>query len=73
MEIWKDIVGAEGSYQVSNLGNIRSLDRILIGKNGVSQRKKGQIMVSRINPVTGYYEFKLNISGNLMAKKLHRV
>ena len=73
MERWKGIVGAGVSYHVSNWGNIRSLDRILIGKNGVSQRKKGQIMVSRINPVTGYYEFKLNISGNLMAKKVHRV
>ena len=28
MEIWKDIVGYEGFYQVSNLGNVRSLDRI---------------------------------------------
>ena len=26
-EIWKDIVGYEGLYQVSNIGNIRSLDR----------------------------------------------
>ena len=26
-EIWKDIVGYEGLYQVSNLGNFRSLDR----------------------------------------------
>lgn len=27
-EIWKDIPGYEGKYQVSNLGNVRSLDRI---------------------------------------------
>lgn len=26
-EIWKDIKGYEGIYQVSNLGNVRSLDR----------------------------------------------
>lgn len=26
-EIWKDIIGYEGYYQVSNLGNIKSLDR----------------------------------------------
>lgn len=29
MEIWKDIKGFEGIYQVSNLGNVRSIDRIL--------------------------------------------
>ena len=27
-EIWKDIEGYEGIYQVSNLGRVRSLDRI---------------------------------------------
>lgn len=27
-EIWKDVVGYEGLYQVSNMGNVRSLDRI---------------------------------------------
>ena len=26
-EIWKDIVGYEGLYQVSNLGNVRSVKR----------------------------------------------
>lgn len=26
-EIWKDVVGYEGLYQVSNLGRVRSLDR----------------------------------------------
>ena len=26
MEEWKDVVGYEGLYQVSNLGNIKSMD-----------------------------------------------
>lgn len=25
LEIWKDVQGYEGSYQVSNLGNVKSL------------------------------------------------
>lgn len=29
MEIWKDIKGYEGEYQVSNEGRVRSLDRIV--------------------------------------------
>lgn len=28
MEIWKDVVGYEGSYQVSNLGNVKGMSRI---------------------------------------------
>jgi hypothetical protein len=33
-EIWKDIKGYEGRYQVSNLGRIKSLARMRRGKNG---------------------------------------
>jgi len=28
MEIWKDIKGYEGVYQVSNYGNVRSLKKM---------------------------------------------
>ena len=28
MEVWKDILGYEGAYQVSDLGRVRSLDRV---------------------------------------------
>lgn len=34
-EIWKDVVGFEGLYKVSNLGRVKSLQRTCIGKNGV--------------------------------------
>lgn len=36
-EIWKDVVGFEGLYEVSNLGNIRSLPH-----ETLIQRKKGK-------------------------------
>lgn len=32
-EIWKDIKGYENKYQVSNLGRVRSLERIVKSKN----------------------------------------
>lgn len=38
MEIWKDITGYEGYYQVSNLGNIKALYREFIGKDGVTKK-----------------------------------
>lgn len=41
-ENWKDIKGYEGLYQVSNLGNVRGLDRkVLNGKRYV--KRKGRI------------------------------
>lgn len=45
-EIWKDVVGYEGYYQVSNLGNVRSIDRYVKG-NGLTvekQLKKGKML-----------------------------
>jgi hypothetical protein len=47
-EIWKDIKGYEGLYQVSNLGRVRSLNRYVIQKNAFGNMKehcyKGKIL-----------------------------
>lgn len=43
-EIWKDIEGYEGFYQVSNIGRVRSLDRIVKG----SRRNKYQMCKSKM-------------------------
>ena len=47
-EVWKPVVGYEGYYEVSNLGNVRSLDRANITKKGHIERRKGRVM-SKIN------------------------
>ena len=42
MEIWKSIKGYEGYYEISNFGNVRSLDRNVKGKDGKLQFLKGK-------------------------------
>jgi hypothetical protein len=43
-EVWKDCVDYEGSYQISSLGRVRSLDRDLVKSKGVSTKLKGQLL-----------------------------
>jgi len=43
-EIWKDVTDFEGLYQVSNLGRVKSLDRLTEHKNGKIVPKKGRFL-----------------------------
>ena len=38
MEIWKDIKGQEGRYQISNTGRLRRMPRYVKGKSGSLRR-----------------------------------
>lgn len=42
IEIWKDIVGFEGLYQISNLGNVKSLNYLHTGKERILKLSKNQ-------------------------------
>ena len=44
VEIWKDIEGYEGIYQVSNLGRVKSLNRDVLCNNRYYKHLKGQIL-----------------------------
>lgn len=49
-EIWKDIAGYEGLYQVSNLGSVKSIDRKVFGKEHLFvQFKKGKIKKAHLS------------------------
>lgn len=63
-EIWKDITGYEGLYQISNTGIIRSHDRLIVippnpkSTYGFSYIKKGQI-IKQITDKSGYMKVLL--------------
>lgn len=61
-EIWKDIPGYEGLYQVSNMGRVRSLGRTIIYKDGQKHFYKGKIL-SPGNGSTGYLHVRLGSKG----------
>lgn len=48
-EVWKDIKGYQGLYQISNLGNVKSLDRKVNAKNNKKRLIKGTFLKLRFN------------------------
>lgn len=72
MEIYKSVLGYEGIYEVSNLGNVRSLDRIVIYKDGRKRLWKGVLMTGGKTP-TGYEFVSLKISGKVNQQYIHRL
>ena len=65
-EIWKPIEGLEGKYEVSNLGRVRSIDRI--SSNG--HKLKGRIrQIQKMS--NGYLHITLNCDGKCHNAYLH--
>ena len=61
-EIWKDVKGYEGYYKVSDLGNVKSLDRFVKGLNGSERLLKGKVKPLQNHP-DGYYQVRLHKNG----------
>ena len=43
-EVWRDVEGYEGLYQVSNFGRVHSLDRFVPRKTGTFQKVHGRVL-----------------------------
>ena len=52
MELWKDITGYEGLYQVSNTGKIKRLHSAVLGKDGKTYTVQEKILANRYNKST---------------------
>lgn len=70
-EIWKDVVGFEGLYQVSNLGRVKSLDKFQ-KNHGKFQFRKGNIKSLR-NTKQGYLLCDLYIDGRKKSIRVHKL
>lgn len=71
-EIWKDIEGYEGLYQVSNLGRVKSLERYRKGKRGALTFCRERILIDRVGK-NGYSQIclcKNNIKKLLLVHRL---
>jgi hypothetical protein len=82
LEIWKNITGHEGRYQVSNLGNVRSMDRAVTKKSAQGggyhiRHYKGQLLkpiLKRSSTSTGYLMVTLcHLDGSKPTVYVHRL
>jgi hypothetical protein len=69
-ERWAPIPGCEGHFEVSDLGRVRSMDRILESKNGRKVRHRGRLLKLAVSN-SGYLYLRLYIGGKGKAQFVH--
>lgn len=71
LEIWKEIKGYEGLYEISSFGNVRSLSRTYIAKGKATVIfKPGQIVKTYVNR---YVNVKLYKNTKRYSHQVHRL
>lgn len=76
-EVWKDIQGYEGFYQISNIGRVRGVDRIIpfTGRGGMptTRLQRGKILKTSVG-TSGYETYHMyGASQDRETVMLHRV
>jgi len=72
IEIWKDIEGYEGIYEVSNLGRIKALEKLIWNGYGYFIKKE-QIRKISCNNKTGYCHIPLWVNNKPKMYYIHRL
>jgi len=67
-EIWKDVVSYEKLYQVSDLGMVRSLDRV----DSRGHKIKGKMLKPAYDG-RGYLMVSLSLNGNQKSRRVHQL
>jgi hypothetical protein len=69
-EEWKAVVGFEGLYEVSNMGRIKSLDKVIVRSNGSPQTWKGRHVAVSYSG-NRYLQVHMHHLGKQTTKGLH--
>ena len=71
-EIWKEITGYEGLYQVSNLGNVRRIGHLETNKNGIQRTLKDKNLKPKVDG-KGYVHVILFNHNKRKTIRIHRL
>jgi len=72
IEIWKTLPEIKGFYEVSNLGRVKSLARVIDRKHGYPLPIKEKIMTNCLDK-KGYARMRLSVNKIGMTIKVHRL
>lgn len=72
-EQWLPVVGYEGLYEVSDLGRVRSVDRVVMRRGGIPVRRKGQVMTFTARAHHGDLKVTLSRGGKGKTWLVHRL
>ncbi len=70
-ECWRPFPGYEGIYEVSDMGRVRSLDRIVRGRNGFPRPVRGKLMTPCIGG-GGYLHVGVRRDNKALSVVVHR-
>ena len=65
-EIWKDVKNYEGLYQISNLGRLKSVERIY-------KNRKCKELIKKTSVANGYERIGLSKNGEIKYFSIHRL
>lgn len=71
-EVWRDIEGFAGLYQISSIGRVKSLTREVIRKDGKGYSLKGRIL-KKSHDQAGYIKYVLSKNGKTKTIAAHRL
>lgn len=72
-EVWKDIVGYEGLYQVSDAGRVRSISHFAINNKGGGERLTNGRVLSPYKMPNGYLQVQLSKGSTKKKHYIHRL
>ena len=72
-ELWKDIKGYEGYYQISNFGRVKSLTRTVMTARGIPYHHRERILSTTNLCTTRYEQASLHKGGKRVVRDVHRL
>jgi len=72
-EQWRNVVGYEGYYQVSNMGRVRSVDRVVTDTLGRQRAWKGKILRTAMGNQYKHFAVSLRKRGTSKTTYIHQI